>query len=57
MSNLGWANGWNETPEIVVKCQELGHQKSSIDRSHGRGADNEVRCNTCGYVFHYDSSD
>ena len=53
---LGWANGWLEVPEIVRRCNEQGHTHSYVDRTHGRGLDNEVRCDICGYVYHYDSS-
>ena len=56
--NLGWANGWKETPEIVKKCHALGHRPIDIDRGPPfRGLDHEVRCDICGYVYHVDSSD
>ena len=54
--DLGWANGWNVTPEIVKKCRKLKHTKSDVDHSRMRGLDHEVRCDICGYVYHYDSS-
>lgn len=44
MEYLGWANGWKETPEIVKKCHELGHNRFG-------------RCEICGYYFNVDSSD
>jgi hypothetical protein len=44
MKYLGWANGWKETPEIVLMCQELGHNVFG-------------RCKECGYYFNVDSSD
>jgi len=59
VKNLGWANGWSETPEIVKKCRELGHQRS--DNSDAPGVPykcfvHTVRCDICGYVYKYDSS-
>jgi len=41
--NLGWANGWRETPEVVKKCQEAGHQAGNI-------------CYICKYSYQVDSS-
>ena len=54
--DLGWANGWKETPAIVKKCREQKHEVVNFDRSGNRGLDHEVRCHTCKYVYHYDSS-
>lgn len=56
VKNLGWANGWRETPEILKKCRELKHKTSGVDHSHMRGTNHEVRCDICGYVYRYDSS-
>jgi len=58
VKNLGWANSWSEDPEIVKKCRALGHKVSdrNLDPTW-HGLDNEVRCDICGYVYHYDSSD
>jgi len=55
--NLGWANGWKEDPAIVKRCRELGHDPmhNNLDRSM-HGLNTEVRCDVCGYVYHYDSS-
>ena len=56
--DLGMANGWRETPEIVLKCKELKHD--TTDKDHGppnRGLDHRVRCRKCNYVYGYDSSD
>jgi len=55
VKDLGWANSWKETPEIVKKCEELKHE---IKRTSGnmRGTDNTVRCDICRYVYKYDSS-
>jgi hypothetical protein len=59
VKNLGWANGWSETPEIVKKCRELNHDVS--DKSDAPGVPykcftNTVRCDICGYYYKYDSS-
>lgn len=55
--DLGWANGWNETPEIVEQCWQKNHplNKYNHDRTQ-HGYDTEVRCDICGYVYHFDSS-
>ena len=59
IKDLGWANGWYKTPDIVKKCRELGHHR--IDRSDAPGVpykcfNHTVRCDICGYFFKYDSS-
>ena len=56
--NLGWANGWPETPAVVTRCRELKH--TPYDRDEGpefRGIKNHVICKECGYEYWYDSSD
>jgi hypothetical protein len=63
--NLGWENGWSVTPQIVKDCKAWGHQlhERNLDPSMQRccprpdGLNHEVRCDICGYVYHYDSSD
>lgn len=57
--DLGWVNGWSETPEIVKKCRELNHDTTDTDegRIKYRGYDTVTRCATCGYKYHCDSSD
>ncbi len=56
--DLGWANGWEETPWIVEECQRLGHRpiERNLDPTM-HGLDTEVRCEQCNYVYHCDSSD
>ncbi len=56
--NLGWANSWPQDPDIVKKCRELNHKpkERNLD-STWHGLNTEVRCDACGYVYHYDSSD
>ncbi len=58
VKNLGWANGWKEDPEIVKECERLGHKPSNVDVGPPhRGLEHVVRCDICGYVYRYDSSD
>ena len=54
MKNLGYANGWTETPTEVKKCEELGHRTWS--RNVGR-CNTEHGCDECGYTYKVDSSD
>lgn len=51
--DLGWANGWKATPEVVSKCLEAGHKRD--DWEMGR-CDHEIRCDICGYRYRMDSS-
>jgi hypothetical protein len=56
--NLGWANSWEDTPEIVKKCREAKHTRSDVDVGpRNRGLEHVVKCTTCNYVYRYDSSD
>jgi len=58
VQDFGWANSWSETPDLVKKCREAGHKVSDIDVGPPfRGLENVVRCDICGYVYRYDSSD
>jgi hypothetical protein len=58
MQNLGWANSWSETPDIVKKCQENKHSVSDVDVGPpNRGIEHVVKCVICRYVYRYDSSD
>ena len=55
--DLGCANGWpngGESPEIVKKCQALGHNTMETRMP---GGDWRVVCATCGYECRYDSGD
>lgn len=59
LTNLGYMNSWSETPEIVVKCNELDHGKKGIkevDSDYSRCL-TTVRCPECGYIYRIDSSD
>jgi hypothetical protein len=50
---LGYANGWKETPEIVKKCAELGHKQYHLVVGN---CDHEYGCVECGYSYSVDSS-
>lgn len=59
VKDLGWANGWQKTPTIVLECRKAGHKVS--DKSDAPGVpyacySSTVRCDICGYVYHVDSS-
>ena len=53
VQDLGWANGWGETPDIIKKCREAKHKTEEMTP---RMFDHVVRCDICGYVYKYDSS-
>jgi hypothetical protein len=58
MEDLGWANNWIETPEIVKKRTALKHSRTDKDVGPlHRGLEHVVKCDICGYVYRYDSSD
>lgn len=58
IQNLGWANSWNKTPQIVIDCRAAKHEISDIDEGPPhRGMEHVVRCTKCNYVYRYDSSD
>lgn len=52
--DLGYVNGWKETPEIVKKCMELKHEVWSDTIGNCLTA---VVCKECGYQYKIDSSD
>lgn len=51
MKYLGYANGWKEKPEEVVKCDHKLDVKY-IDRCV-----REYSCPVCGYCYKVDSGD
>lgn len=52
--DLGYANGWNEIPEIVQKCADEDH----VLRYEVTGRCLIQRwCDVCGYTYRVDSSD
>jgi hypothetical protein len=53
--NLGWANGWQTDPELLVKCRAAGHQRDSdSDYLH---CVTTVWCDKCKFIYKIDSSD
>jgi hypothetical protein len=60
ITDFGWANSWgDQTPELVRKCRELGHEVSDKSDAPGvpyRCFTHTVRCDICGYRYKYDSS-
>lgn len=55
--DLGYANGWPETPEVLRKAHEAGF-KDELTYYNGRG-DSHYRCETDDTIITYqvDSSD
>ena len=49
--DLGYANGWGDTPEIVKNCP---HQQTEI---HLGSCVHQVTCVECGFTYKYDSGD
>lgn len=49
MSDLGYANGWGETPAVVEKCQHNPGREKIGNCLWG------VRCEVCNYKFKIDS--
>lgn len=57
VKDLGVANGWEKEPDIVKECKRLKHKTSeSSNDPPFRRHYWEVRCDICGYIYHYDSS-
>lgn len=59
IKDLGWANGWGKTPDIVKDCRdsrEKGEDHDMQGHSGGRCV-SVTTCNTCGYTYRIDSSD
>jgi len=54
LEHLGYANGWDKTPEIVHECREKGHL--GYAGNVGRCL-TEYGCEVCGYKYLVDSSD
>ena len=58
--DLGWGNGWKQTPKIVADChaaQERGERHDISDGPTQWACCHRVECRTCGYVYTYDSGD
>lgn len=54
MKDLGYANGWKETPDEIRICDILKHRQSS--RKAGKCL-TEYGCEKCEYKYLVDSSD
>lgn len=54
LNDLGYSNGWDVTPDIVVKCTELGHE---LTQETVGNCNTEYTCPICRYKFRVDSSD
>lgn len=54
MKDLGYANAWGDTPEIVKKCRKLKHQLTTGGKE--RSSVHVVKCAICDYIYKYDSS-
>lgn len=54
LRDLGYANGWEKTPDIVKACKAREHIQEIVNL--GRCL-NEYRCEECGYKYKVDSSD
>ena len=55
IKDLGYANGWNEKPEIVKKCEELGH-KLEGEKDPLYNCVHHRWCPICNYSYSIDSS-
>ena len=53
MKNLGYANGWEKTPEIVKECQ--GKKHNPPHHKTTMRCVTRVGCEICGYYYHIDS--
>ena len=55
LKDLGWANGWLETPEIVRICRKLHHMTSEEDCPPWSCV-TLITCEDCQYIYKIDSS-
>ncbi len=53
--NLGFVNGWKETPQIVSDCEAAGHKRRGTH--DGTRCLSETFCDICNYKFSMDSGD
>ena len=51
LKDLGWGNGWSETPEIIKNCLHATSDTTLRPGVH------RVVCRECGYTYLYDSGD
>lgn len=58
--DLGWGNGWKQTPQIVADCldaQRRGERHDITDEPTQWTCCHRVTCRACGYTYQYDSGD
>ena len=55
--DLGCANGWRETPQMVKLCQRSSHVQTDVNPTAPQSGIHVVRCEQCGYTYTYDTSD
>jgi rubrerythrin len=53
-NNLGYANSWEKTPEIVIHCKEKNHAREIKTVA---SCVTQYICRECGYVYKVDSGD
>ena len=59
IQDLGWANGWQGTPDIVTQCRAARESGEKHEMAGGAGpwhCTHVTTCLTCGYTFKVDSS-
>ena len=56
MIDLGYTNGWRDTPEEVKKCRENKHQVRNTPDIRFRCV-RIIYCPICDYQYRVDSSD
>ena len=56
MTDLGYANGWKETPEIVKNCRPHPTQHPGYYVKLVGNCLTEYGCTECGYKYLVDSS-
>jgi len=54
IKDLGYANGWRETPRIVTECEKLGH--TTTGRESHMNCVTITICKICKYEYKIDSS-
>lgn len=60
IKDLGWGNGWQVTPAVVLECSAARSRLEQHEYSDRPGPwtnTHIVTCKTCGYTYQYDSGD
>jgi len=50
--DLGWENGWVNTPKVVKECNEKGHERIIDQQIHTT----TIKCDKCKYYYKVDTS-